>query len=145
MVRCNRGGRFARLSGMRRRRLWGTPAKLVLFGLVLVFLNASCGPPAVGDAFTFRLGGWTVLPDEDLRVAYLAVLDERCPHGEICASAGRAIVTMSYARPSAGPAVSFTLDAVKAEGATFGGYRVDYADLSPGADFLTLRLGRQST
>ncbi|KFZ83899.1 hypothetical protein ED92_08320 [Amycolatopsis sp. MJM2582] len=145
MVRCNRDSRFARLSGMRRRRLWGTPAKLVLFGLVLVFLNASCGPPAVGDAFTLRLGGWTVLPDEDLRLAYLTVLDERCPHGEICASAGRAIVTMSYARPSAGPAVSFTLDAVKAEGATFGGYRVDYADLSPSAGFLTLRLGRQST
>ncbi|WP_125733101.1 hypothetical protein [Amycolatopsis sp. WAC 04197] len=129
---------------MRRRRLWGTPAKLVLFGLVLVFLNASCGPPAVGDAFTLRLGGWTVLPDEDLRLVYLAVLDERCPHGEICASAGRAIVTMSYARPSAGPAVSFTMDVVKAEGA-FGGYRVEYADLSPSADFLTLRLDRQST
>ncbi|KFU78859.1 hypothetical protein SAMN04489729_5361 [Amycolatopsis lurida] len=129
---------------MRRRWLWGTPAKLVLFGLVLVFLNASCGPPAVGDAFTIRLGGWTVLPDEDLRLAYLAVLDERCPPGEACASAGRAIVTMSYARPSAGPAVSFTMDVVKAEDVTFGGHRVDYADLSPSADFLTLRLGRSS-
>jgi hypothetical protein len=119
--------------------------KLVLFGLVLVFLNASCGPPALGDAFTFRLGTWTVLPDEDLRLAYLAVLDERCPHGEICASAGRAIVTMSYALPSAGPAVSFTMDVVQAEGDTFGGYRVDYADLSPSSDFLTLRLSRRTT
>ncbi|RSN04647.1 hypothetical protein DMC63_39250 [Streptomyces sp. WAC 05977] len=127
---------------MRRRRLWGTPAKLVLFGLVLVFLNASWGPPALGDAFTFRLGAWTVLPDEDLRLAYLAVLDERCPTGEMCASPGHAIVTMSYARPSTGPAVSFTMDVVAAEGAAFGGYRVDYADLSPSADFLTLRLGR---
>ncbi|KZB79221.1 hypothetical protein AVL48_16610 [Amycolatopsis regifaucium] len=116
----------------------------MLFGLVLVFMNASCGPPALDDAFTVRLGTWAMLPDEDLRLEYLAVLDERCPKGGSCASAGRAIVTMSYALPSAGPAVSFTMDVVKAEWATFGGYRVDYADLSPSSDFLTLRLSRST-
>ncbi|GAB3720499.1 hypothetical protein GCM10027598_34100 [Amycolatopsis oliviviridis] len=127
---------------MRRRWLWGTPAKLVLFGLVLVFLNASCGPPALGDAFTVRLGAWTVLPDEDLRLAYLEVVDERCAHGAMCASAGRAIVTMTYARPSTGPAVPFAMDVVDPRPTAFGGYQVDYADLSPSAEFLTLRLSR---
>ncbi|MFC9257080.1 hypothetical protein [Amycolatopsis thailandensis] len=130
---------------MRRRWLWGTPAKLVLFGLVLVFLNASCGPPALGEAFTFRLGTWTVLPDEDLRLGYLAVRDERCPRGDKCASAGRAIVTLSYARPSTGPRVSFAMDVMGPEGTGFGGYRVDHADLSPSGAFLTLRLSRSTT
>lgn len=129
---------------MRRRWLWSAPAKLVLFGLVIVFLNASCGPPALGDSFTVRLGAWTVLPDEDLYLGYLAVRDERCAPDAQCVSAGRAIVTISYAKPSTGPRVSFTMDAVDSRRMTFGEYQVDYVTLSPNAAFLTLRLGRSA-
>ncbi|WP_410604873.1 hypothetical protein [Amycolatopsis sp. lyj-90] len=130
---------------MRRQWLWGTPAKLLLFGAAILFLNASCGPPALGDSFTVRLGSWIVLPKEDLRLGYLAVLDERCAPDAMCASAGRAIVTMSYARPSTGPRLSFTMDVVDPRQKTFGGYRADRVSLSPNAAFLTLRLDRSAT
>lgn len=48
----------------------------ILFGVVIVALNSSCGSPGSGDRFTFRLGISVTIEGEGFRLAYDSVRDE---------------------------------------------------------------------
>jgi hypothetical protein len=118
------------------RRKIGRASGTLILG-ALSFLSAGfCGDEPIqvkaGEPFELRIGQKASLAGGDLVLTFLAVpQDSRCPKGEQCIVAGKALVSLE-AVPRDGAAVTLEVDTSReSEEMEISGFQISFVGLSP--------------